>query len=74
MLDKEDFGKFYVSLPRGRRGDFILCIMETLHGSYSRWRYKLVKWSKGILLGKPLPTYVREVIGKIMTEKRWKRY
>ena len=74
MLDKQDFGKFYVSLPRGQQGSFIHCIISQLGGSYSRWRCKLSDWSKGILDRKAVPIYARRYIEQLMAEDQWGTY
>lgn len=72
MLDKEDFGKFYVSLQRGQRGIFINRISSELGRSYNIWRSHLMQWSRGIVEGKCLSLYERRYIEGIITEEHWK--
>lgn len=70
MLDREDFGKFYVSLPRGQKGRFIAIVCCETTGSYNTWRNRFMDWSRGNLDGKSLPIIFRREIEKIIAEFR----
>lgn len=70
MLDREDFGKFYVSLPRGQKGRFITRVSWEMGDCYNTWRNRFMDWSRGNLDGKSLPIIFRREIEKIIAEFR----
>ena len=70
-MTQQEIGAYYSKLSAGRKGMFTAFLSVHLGGSPHSWQHKLLSWSKGKLMERPLSPVIQKELSNIITQEQW---
>ena len=67
-----EFGEYYTRLSAGNKGIFTAFLSVHLGGSPHSWQQKLLEWSKGNVLKRPMSPLITNELTNIIRHGIWK--